>query len=197
MKAAIEALRAQGAARLDPVHFRQIEAMARRAEGHDGHTRRLVEDRLQRLVEACAHRLDAARVAGSAAAPAPGPSPLAELLAHLAQHAAPPLPAASGGAASHSPAPVELKALRYYRSTWSRLSVDQRLTQSRSKVPEQAGPLNTQRLLHQALLVMREASPDYLHRFMQQVDALLWLDQASLGPATEKRTSAPAAPRRR
>ena len=202
MKDAISALRAQGAARLDPVHFRQIEAMARRAAGHDAHTRRRLDDKLQTLLDACAQRVEVARAAAAEALAAkPAPSALADLLAHLSQHAAPPLPV--GSAASDKPAPVELKALRYYRSTWSRLSVDQRLTQSRAKVPEQAGPLNTQRLLHQALLLMRDASPDYLQRFMQQVEALLWLERAQVqglvrpGPASDKRSPPAAAPRRR
>jgi Protein of unknown function (DUF2894) len=200
MKAAIEALRAQGAARLDPVRFRQIEAMARRAAGHDADTQGLLAARLQPLLAACAQRVAAAGTPEAAAvAPKPAPSALADLLAHLARHAAPPLPPVPGSAGADAPAPVELKALRLYRSTWSRLSVDQRLTQSRAKVPEQAGPLNTQRLLHQALLVMRDASPDYLQRFMQQVEALLWLDQAQVrsGPGSDKRVPPAAAPRRR
>jgi Protein of unknown function (DUF2894) len=203
MKAAIEALRAEGAARLDPVHFRQIEALARRAAGHDADTRRLLDVRLQALLDACAQRVAAARaVAPDAAPPPPAHSALAGLLAHLARHAAPALPAqplVAGRPAAVTPAPVELKALRWYRSTWARLSVDQRLSQSRAKVPQQAGPLNTQRLLHQALLAMRDASPDYLQHFMQQVDALLWLDQAQIrpGPASAKRAPPAAAPRRR
>jgi Protein of unknown function (DUF2894) len=198
MKDAIEALRAQGAPRWDPVHFRQIEALARRAAAQDAETRRLLDGKLQQLVDACVQRVDAARLAAGAAAPAPAPSPLAGLLAHLAQHAAPPLPSSPGGHAPLGPAAVELKALHHYRSTWSRLRVDQRLHQSRARVPDQAGPLNTQRLLHQALLVMRDVSPDYLQRFMQQVDALLWLDQAQVRPAAagDKRAP-PGAPARR
>ena len=69
--------------------------------------------------------------------------------------------------------------LGYLRSTWSRLSADRRLTQSLAKVPENAGPLNSQHLVHRALTQMRELSPEYLHHFMAQVDALLWLEQAA------------------
>ncbi|MDO9352812.1 MAG: DUF2894 domain-containing protein, partial [Solirubrobacteraceae bacterium] len=65
--------------------------------------------------------------------------------------------------------------LGYLRSTWSRLSADQRLTQSLAKVPENAGPLNSQHLVHRALTQIRDLSPEYLHHFMAQVDALLWL----------------------
>jgi hypothetical protein len=52
------------------------------------------------------------------------------------------------------------------------------MAHSQALVPENAGPLNTQRLLHQALTLMRDASPDYVHRFISHVEALLWLDQA-------------------
>jgi len=49
-----------------------------------------------------------------------------------------------------------------------------------AKVPDNAGPLNTQRLMHQALSLMGDASPAYLQHFMAHVDALLALEQ--LGP---------------
>ena len=71
--------------------------------------------------------------------------------------------------------------LGYLRTTWARLSADRRLTQSLAKVPENAGPLNSQHLVHRSLTLMRELSPEYLHHFMAHVDALLWLDQAQDG----------------
>jgi Protein of unknown function (DUF2894) len=72
-----------------------------------------------------------------------------------------------------------LKTLSYFRSTWSKLSADRRLTQSLAKVPENAGPLNSQHLVHRSLTLMRDLSPEYLNRFMSYVDALSWLDQAN------------------
>ncbi|MEK8031757.1 DUF2894 domain-containing protein [Ideonella sp. DXS29W] len=125
---------------------------------------------------------------------------LGDLLAHLAQRQmplAPPhrpgapaapgmhsTPAARGTAPLAASAPPELKALQYFRSTWSRLSTEQRLAQSAAKLPENAGPLNSQHLVHQSLVLMRELSPGYLERFIAHVDALLWLDQVthSAGP---------------
>lgn len=80
--------------------------------------------------------------------------------------------------------PVDLKAVQAFRSTWARLSVDQQLTRSLARIPEQAGPLNSQRLVLRSLQLMRDVSPAYLGRFMSYVDALLWLDEAG----------APAAP---
>jgi hypothetical protein len=171
--AAIEGLRAQGAHRLDPVRFRHVEALVRRAAAHRGETRRLLDAQLARLLTACDHAVEQARSA-SATRPdqAPQQDALTALLAHVARHAAP---------------PGELKTVRNGRSTWSRLRVDQQMTRALAKVPDNAGPLNTQRLLHQALTAMRDASPEYAHQFMAHVEALLWLDQASLaGSGTTK-----------
>ena len=128
----LAALQARGAPQLDPVGWCHIQALARRAAAHQGATRRLLDDKLARL--------------------------------------------------------VELKAVRNYRSTWSRLKVDQRMAQLQAKVPGNAGPLNTHKLLHEALTLMRDASPQYLQQFMAQVDALLWLDQAGVdGEARTRR----------
>lgn len=109
-------------------------------------------------------------------------------------------PVAAGGAAETArfPAAVagggelpgrpggELKALRYFRDTWSKLSVDQQLTQALAAGPDNAGPLNSHLLVLNTLTRLRELSPDYLIRLMSQLDALLWLDQAASGPASRK-----------
>ena len=113
-------------------------------------------------------------------------APLADLLRHidrasavvvgqaLAQAAAP-----TGAEANLAPGlPVELKAVRFFRRSWARLSVDRQLTQSIARAPEQAGPLNSQRLVLRSLQLMRDVSPAYLDRFMSYVDALMWLEQA-------------------
>lgn len=108
--------------------------------------------------------------------------PLAELLAHIRQHSPEaPVDAPANGVRALVESPGELKALTYFRSTWSRLNVDQQLAQALAQVPENAGPLNSQRLALQALKQMRDISPDYLKRFMSYVDALFWLDQAEIG----------------
>jgi hypothetical protein len=185
--AAIAALRVRGAHRVDPIRLRQAEAMARRALAHQGEARRLLDEKVAHLVAGLERALEAR--APAMAAGAPPSSPLARLLADLARDD-PKL--ASDGAEAERPAPAQrqadLKAVREHRSTWARLGVDQRLRQSLATVPDKAGPLNTQRLMHQALTAMRDASPAYLQRFITQVEALLWLDQASLplGTAPKK-----------
>lgn len=170
-----------------------IDALARRAALHQGAVRRLLDERLQRLRSAQAAQL-LQQGQGLALAPAqatteglaqvsPAQQPLAELLAHMArQTQAAQTPDASAPAAlgaANAAAPMELKAIRNYRSTWSRLRAEHRLHQALALVPHNAGPLNTQRLLHQALHAMQQASPGYLLHFMAHVESLLVLDQVN------------------
>ena len=56
-------------------------------------------------------------------------------------------------------APAELKSVRHFRQAWKRLNAEQRLAQSRAALPQNAGPLNSQHLLHKALQQMRQLSP--------------------------------------
>ncbi|TPG23427.1 DUF2894 domain-containing protein [Variovorax ginsengisoli] len=184
MTETIDAWRARGADRLDPVRFRFLEAMARRAAAHDGETRRMLDERLKHLL--AVYDADLAKAAEakkekktpSSALIAGG---LTELLAHVAERTGVAAGSATAGAS-------DLKSLRYFRSTWSRLSADRRLNQSQAKMPENAGPLNSQHLVHRAITLMRDASPDYLNRLMAYVDTLSWIEQANLGtpaPATK------------
>ncbi len=71
------------------------------------------------------------------------------------------------------------QTLRYFRSTWSKLSAERHLSRSHATVPDNPGPLNSHHLVHQALKSMRDLSPGYLGHFMAHVDALLWLDDAN------------------
>ncbi len=109
------------------------------------------------------------------------PRNLADLLAYIARHTAP-----AG----------ELKAVRDHRGTWVCLGMEQRLRQSGTQVPDNAGPLNTQRLLHQALTVMRDTSPAYFQHFMGHVEGLLALEALSQPPGLAKKNAARGARRR-
>lgn len=193
------ALEAAGAAKADPVRWRLITAMARRAHTQPDAVQRLLAQRLHVLLNDLPDPA-AQGAASSTAAVKPlrlgsPQSPLAGLLAALAGGAPTEAtaqltasPAARPGASALTQAPhaahpaanlPELKTVQLFRSTWSRLGVEQRLSQALAKVPENAGPLNTQRLLNQALTLMNQTAPGYLEHLFNQVDALLWLEQAS------------------
>ncbi|MEJ8853387.1 DUF2894 domain-containing protein [Variovorax robiniae] len=198
--ATLDVWRKQGAHRLDPVRFRFIEAMAKRTAAHSGEVRRLLDDKLAALLRAYGEDLAKAgpptprpKSSNSSQSNEPPRGPLAELVEQLGRLAPSPArgPAAVTGVAPMPTGTDELKSLSYFRSTWSKLSADRRLTQSLAKVPGNAGPLNSQHLVHQALTLMRDLSPEYLNRFMAYVDTLLWLEQADAGSASAAAAESP------
>ena len=77
------------------------------------------------------------------------------------------------------PAGLELKAATRFRKTWARLGAEKRLRESLAQAPGNAGPLNSHGLVLRALQRMQAVSPDYLSRWVAQVDALLWIEQAA------------------
>jgi hypothetical protein len=180
LESAIEALRERGAQQADPVRFRFIESLARRAANHEGAARRVLDERLAQLLSAYDEKLDSAqRLQRGSQPPAyvdPTPrSALADLIADLGGHSAPPVVSNAKSTAIDST--VELKTLPFFRRTWSRLSADQRLAQSLAALPENAGPLNSHHLVHRSLTLMRDLSPGYFDRFVAHADALLSLQQ--------------------
>ncbi|OVZ60836.1 hypothetical protein CDO44_07720 [Pigmentiphaga sp. NML080357] len=172
--AMLDAWRERGAHRLDPVRFHFIEALARRAAGHTGEARRILDERLARLL--AAYEQDVEKAGGLAdggeqgAAIDQGQSSgggLAELAARLdASRAA----AEAGG---------DLDVLEYFRNLWARLRVGSELRQAMENVPENAGPLNSLHLVHQSLMLMHDVAPEYLRHFLSYADALSWMERMS------------------
>jgi hypothetical protein len=83
---------------------------------------------------------------------------------------------------------VELKSVRAFQRTWSRIRVQDRLDAALRAGPENAGPLNSHMLVLRSLQRMRTISPAYLQRFVSHVDTLLSLDRLGVRP------QGPAAP---
>jgi len=188
--AAIDALRERGAHRLDPIRFRFIEALARRAQAYGGEARRLLDGRLATLLAGYGEQVDKACLeAGEAIGEGRARrGALADLIEHIDRQAS----QSDDGRAAHDAVakagpPTELKTARYFRSTWSKLSIDRRLRQSQAKLQENAGPLHSHGLVLRSLESMRGLSPQYLDRFMLYVDALLWLEQANGGGAPQQK----------
>lgn len=71
----------------------------------------------------------------------------------------------------------ELKTIRNFRSTWSKLSADNQVAQALKQAPKNAGPINSHMLVLRSLALMRDISPDYLNQFMSYANTLLCLDQ--------------------
>ena len=210
--------RAQDLPTRDPVRWRRIDALAQRAVHHSGATRQLLDARLQALMDEAAMAAAAATPAkaapsGSAAgnAPAPdtaAPTPtLSTLLARLQEvgmaagagsaaaegdeRAAATSPTAPLAARTSRP-PRDLNIVQQHRGAWTQLRAEQRVAQSQTALPDQAGPLNSQLLLHRALTLMRETSPGYLQHLMGQAEALMWLEQALAAPSADAKTASRA-----
>jgi hypothetical protein len=203
----LEAWRQQNADRLSPWRFHFIEVLERRAAGHGSATRRLLDERLCKLVDAYAGDLDiAASHAGDAdavtASSAPARGALGGLINDIANGQA-----ARGADVATSDALPTLAALDEFRNIWSEVRADSQMRQSLEQVPADAGPLNSGSLVHRSLTLMHELSPGYLQHFVSYVDTLSWMEQMNddgalsakqgsrtVGPARRTRVKAARAP---
>ncbi|NTY39678.1 DUF2894 domain-containing protein [Burkholderia diffusa] len=176
-RATLDAWREQGADRLDPVRFHRIDALERRAAVLDGDVRGLLDARLATLIEGFAEvvaRADEAKPAhdsAQATAGAPVRGAIAELVERLARDAQ----ADRRG--------LDPELVDYFRTMWSKVRTEQQYRQSLDQVPRNAGPLNSNSLVHRSLSTMRELSPEYLQQFLSYVDALAWLEDLAGGGA--------------
>ena len=89
--------------------------------------------------------------------------------------------------------PLAPEMLDYFRKTWTSLRAESQLRESFVQVPQNAGPLNSNSLVHRSLSLMRELSPGYLQHFLTYVDALSWMEQMNGGDAPASKEAARAA----
>ncbi|WP_088507362.1 DUF2894 domain-containing protein [Burkholderia ubonensis] len=173
-RAMLDAWRASGADRLDPVRFHRIDALERRAAGHDGDARRLLDARLDALLAGYADDVERAGDANEpddVAQARPASGALAGLVTHIARDA-------QADRAGIDPALIE-----YFRETWSKVRTEKQYRQALDQVPRNAGPLNSSSLVHRSLSLMRDLSPGYLQQFLSYLDALAWLEDLAGGGA--------------
>ena len=184
----LEAWRAQGADRLDPVRFHHMDALERRAAGHDGEARRWLDERLAALLDAYDKTVERASSAASRGEAFNAAAALATLTSALAGHAA-------GHGVDRYP---ELAALDDFKQRWSRLRTESQLRQSLKPAPADAGPLNSGTLVHRSIALMREISPGYLQHFVSYIDALSWMEQMGYGmPLSAEAPRAPGPTKKR
>lgn len=197
-EAMLETLRAEGLQRHNPARFHYLEVLAQRLPGQPAAVQQVLAQRLEQAVATYACEARSAATAAAEAAPGTGatpataaPSPLARLNRELMASASAephatttaPLHASAG---AHLP---DMKSVRQFSEVWSKISAEQQVVQALHRGPENAGPLNSHKLVLRSLSLMRALSPDYLRRFMSQMEALLWLDQAGTrAPAQAART---------
>jgi hypothetical protein len=197
VRSTLDAWRERGADRLDPVRFYFMEALDRRAASHGGEARRILDDRLAKLIEVYAKDLENAE-SQTAIAGEPARSALAGLIEYM-NFCAPVdggRPTA-GHPLSHPASYPEMELLDYFRKTWTKVSAEKQFRQSLAQVPGNAGPLNSSSLVHRSLSLMRELSPGYLQQFLSYIDALSWMEQMNGGGTLpDKDAPRSAAPRK-
>jgi hypothetical protein len=180
----LAALREAGAHRVDPVRFRYLEILSQRVDGLQGEVRALLHGRLQQALADYASRFsqmpqdvaDDKSVQRRRAVPASGTTvrPLAALNRYLQECTQD----TSDGGMRDVESDGEMKSVRRFRQTWSRIAAEDQVEQATERGPVNAGPLNSHMLVLRSLALMRGLSPDYLQHFLAHADALLWLEQA-------------------
>jgi Protein of unknown function (DUF2894) len=101
-------------------------------------------------------------------------SPLADLNAYLEQAST----QARAGMPAGGGAWPELRSAQRFRETWERIGAEVQVQQARERAPQNAGPLNPQRLMIETLARMGELSPHYLRRVLAHTETLMWIEQA-------------------
>jgi hypothetical protein len=182
-RATLDAWRDAGADRIDPLRFAALDALARRIakqpSSEKGEFRRLLDARLARLMREYAQDVERKRdevestTAQTAretqpAQPAPPDNVNAQRDKRDTSLAA--LSASLNGRPDRTDTLAD--TLQYFHAIWSKLSAGRQLRQSLEQVPGNAGPLNSNRLVHRALSLMNELSPEYLQHFLSYVETL-------------------------
>jgi len=194
-RATLDAWRKARADRIDPLRFAMIDALARRVATlpPEGEARRLLDERLTELIAGYSRDVGEhverqrdetqARSSQSHAEPASAHrhTSLATLAASLTDRS--------------DRIDTLADTLQYFHAMWSKLSAGRQLRQSLAQVPGNAGPLNSSRLVHRALSLMNELSPEYLQHFLLYVETLSALGElGALIQPPRAQQAAPGAP---
>jgi hypothetical protein len=192
IQASLASLRAQGAQGWDPVRFHFMETLAQRADAQPEAVRRVLQAKLQTLLVEYAQCWQRAREEET---PIPAalitPPSLAALRGLNQQLRASTSTVGGPTQLGNTHAPIEMKSVRAFQQTWSRIRTQDRLDAALRAGPENAGPLNSHMLVLRSLERMRAISPAYVLRFVSHVDTLLCLDKVSARHSASVAAKAP------
>jgi Protein of unknown function (DUF2894) len=174
VEAALITWPAQTAPTLPATQVFFIEALARRTAQHQGETRLHLNQKLLQALATISPRNPDAVAPSTTPDTAPPTDTAITALTALRQQL---------DAQASTPARTAWRTqnVTSLRATWSALHAQQRVTHALASKPPQAGPLNSEQLVHRALLLMREVSPDYLRHMVSTVDVLCWGEQLQHG----------------
>lgn len=161
-------------AAFDPVGWHYTQQLTQRANEATGLTRDLLLAKLEKALAELNTRFDAAQLSGlPATAPAASlPSPLAQLLQKMMRVPGKTQPNKPNAWCAESPLSQQ------FRKQLGQIRVQTQVAQAIAQAPLNAGPINSHMLVLRSLCLMREASPDYLGRFMAYLDTLLCLEDS-------------------
>jgi hypothetical protein len=171
------------AAQLDPVGWHYIQVLAERTRTQTGPAQALLQAKLNSALARLQVRL-AVQKKPYTPPTRHTPSLLSALLRDMAAPSAERPLSPSGHGRMDNPRVAQ------FRQQLGKMCVQKQVTQAIAQAPQNAGPINSHILVLRSLSLMRDLSPDYLHRFMGYVDTLLFLD----APATVKVTLQKAVP---
>ena len=180
---------------VDALQWHYAQALAKRAAKAAPATQQVLAQKLDAALtqlEVGAHST-APNAAPLQISQAPEASPWAPLNARIAELTEPINTNDDGAAWPSDGKPRALKSAQRFREIWALISAEAEVDLAAFRAPTHAGPLNAHRLVLQVLAQMRDLSPAYLRHCLQQVDTLMWLDQAyaQLQTATAKGGSKP------
>ena len=117
-------------------------------------------------------------VAGPAPAAADKAAPWRQLHEHARAQGARVLAASGLAPAPQGDGLPPLRSAQRFHELWQRIRTEDEIRDAVARGPENAGPLNSHRLVLRALALMQQLSPDYLRHFVTHADTLMWLDRA-------------------
>jgi hypothetical protein len=177
----LESLRAQGAHRHDAARFHYLEVLSRRMQTQPQAVRQILDRRLSAALADYAERASAAAAPPVAADKALSAGcELAQLNRELSARTQ---SEADGVLLGDGASMSDMKSVRQFSEVWSKISAEQQIVKALDRGAENAGPLNSHKLMLRSLALMRSLSPDYLRRFLSQMDSLLWLEAVNTRPA--------------
>jgi len=185
-------------ATFDPVGWHYTEQLAQRANDATGLTRDLLlakrEKALSEMNARWDAKLDAKKLSGkpdaSLDAEATLPSPLAQLLQEMTPPSGETRPSQPNAWRAESP------RIQQFRKQLGQISVQKQVSKAIAQAPQNAGPINSHMLVLRSLSLMREASTDYLGRFMVYLDTLMCLEEAVTTKTASRKSSGATAVKR-
>ena len=187
---ALQALKAHGLDRYDPARFHYLQVLAARVPAQPVAVQRVLLQMLSTAATDYGVRARAAHATASFSAPVERGTAaplrdcaLAQLNRALRTRSAEDSDGVYNSSGSaHGDSVYELRSVRQFGQVWTQICAERQVTHALARGPQNAGPLNSHRLVLRSLEMMRTLSPHYLQHFLSQMDTLLALEQMNAKP---------------